>query len=65
MEFALKICHEIYHARKKIKKIYGLPKFKSQEVGMTQIPVDHAPLSTPCHVGLHVHFSTTNVSLDL
>ena len=30
------------------------------EVGLTQIPVDHAPLSTTCHVGLHVDFSSTN-----
>ena len=27
------------------------------EVGPVQIPVDHAPLSTTCHVGLHVDFS--------
>src|ERR1700738_3989491 len=30
------------------------------EVGLTQIPVDHAPLSTTCHVGLHVDFSSMN-----
>ena len=33
------------------------------EVGLMQIPVDHAPLSTTCHVGLHVDFSSTNFSL--
>ena len=35
------------------------------EVGLTQIPVDHAPLSTTNHVGFHVDFSSTNFSLDL
>ena len=30
------------------------------EVGMTQIPVDHAPLFIVRHVGLHVDFSSTN-----
>ena len=35
------------------------------EVGLTQIPVDHAPLSTTSHVGLHVDFSSTNFSLGL
>jgi hypothetical protein len=32
------------------------------EVELTQIPVDHAHLSTTCHVGLHVEFSSTNFS---
>jgi hypothetical protein len=35
------------------------------EVGMTQIPVDHAALSIVCRVGLYVDFSSTNFSLDL
>ena len=35
------------------------------EVGMMQIPVDHAPLSIVRHVGLHVDFSSTNFSLGL
>ena len=35
------------------------------EVGLTQIMVYHAPLSTTCHVGLHVDFSSPNFSLDL
>ena len=35
------------------------------EVGLTQISVDHAPLSTTSHVGLHVDFSSTNFSLGL
>ena len=26
------------------------------EVGLMQIPVDYAPLSTTCHVGFHVDF---------
>jgi hypothetical protein len=30
------------------------------EVGLMQIPVDHAPLSIVRHVGLHVDFSSTN-----
>ena len=29
------------------------------EVGLTQILVNHAPLSIVCHVGLHVDFSST------
>ena len=33
------------------------------EVGLRQIPVDHAPLSTTYHVGLHVDFSSTNFPL--
>ena len=28
------------------------------EVGLTQIPTDHAPLSMTCHVGLHVRLFT-------
>ena len=35
------------------------------KVGLMQILVDHAPLSTTCHVGLHVDFSSTNFSLGL
>ena len=35
------------------------------EVDLTQIPVDHAPLPTTCHVGLHVDFSSTNFFLNL
>jgi hypothetical protein len=34
-------------------------------VALTQIPADHAPLSTTCHVGLHVNFSFVDFSLDL
>jgi hypothetical protein len=30
------------------------------EVGLTKIPVDHAPLSLVRHVGLHVDFSSKN-----
>jgi hypothetical protein len=30
-------------------------------VGLTKIPVDHAPLSIVRHVGLHVDFSSTNL----
>jgi hypothetical protein len=35
------------------------------EVGLTKIPVVHAPLSTVRHVGLHVDFSSTNFVLGL
>ena len=35
------------------------------EVGMSQIPTDHGALSTTCHVGLYVDFSSTNFSLGL
>ena len=35
------------------------------EVDLTRIPVDHAPLSTTCYVGLHVDFSSMNFSLGL
>ena len=35
------------------------------EVGMTQIPVDHAPLFIVRHVGLHVDFSSMNFLLGL
>jgi hypothetical protein len=35
------------------------------EAGLTQIPVDHAPLSVVRHVGLHVDFSSTNFFLGL
>jgi hypothetical protein len=34
-------------------------------VGLTQIPVDHAPSFTTCHVGLYVDFSSTNFSLGI
>jgi hypothetical protein len=35
------------------------------EEGLTQILVDHAPLSIVRHVGLHVDFSSTNFLLGL
>ena len=35
------------------------------EVDLTQIPADHAPLSTTYHVGLHEDFTSTNFSLGL
>ena len=63
-----RICHGIYFGichdgRKNIKKIMvsrNLHEAHLQEVGLTQIPVDRAPLSIVCHVGLHVDFSSTN-----
>jgi hypothetical protein len=61
------ICHgirpEIYPAGKNIKKIMVSQDFCQThllEMGLTQILVDHAPLSIVCHVGLHVDFSSTN-----
>ena len=35
------------------------------EVSLTQIPANHGALSTTCHVGLHVDFSSTSFSLGL
>jgi hypothetical protein len=62
------ICPEICHAGKNIKKVMVSRKFRQThllEVGLTQIPVDHAPLSIVRHVGLHVDFSSTNFFLGL
>ena len=65
----LEICPEICHAGKNIKKnVMVSHNFRQAhffEVGLTQILVDHASLSTICHVGLHVDFSFTNFSLGL
>jgi hypothetical protein len=33
------------------------------KVGLMQISAYHTPLSTTCHVGLHVDFSSTSFSL--
>ena len=62
------VCPEICPAEKNIKKVMvsrNLRQAHLLEVGLTQIPVDHAPLSTTIHVGLHVDFSFTNFSLGL
>ena len=62
------ICPEICHVGKNIKKIMVSRNFRQThllEVGLTQIPIDHAPLSIVGHVGLHVDFSSTNFLLDL
>ena len=70
------ICFGIYHAvypeichpGKNIKNVMvsrNLRQAHVLEVGLTQIPVDHAPLSTTSHVGLHVDFLSTNFSLGL
>jgi hypothetical protein len=59
---------EICHAEKNIKKIMVSGNFRQthlQEVGLTKIMGDHAPLSIMCHVGLHVEFSSMNVFLGL
>jgi hypothetical protein len=53
---------------KNIKKIMVSRNFRQThllEVGLTKIPVDHAPLSIVRHVGLHVDFSSTNFFLGL
>jgi hypothetical protein len=66
------ICPTIYPeiclVGKNIKKIMISRNFCQThllEVGLTQIPVDHAPLFIVCHVGLHVDFSSTNFLLGL
>ena len=62
------VCPEICPAGKILKKFMvsqNLCQAHLLEVGLTQIPVDHAPLSTTSHVGLHVDFSSTNFSLGL
>ena len=62
------ICLEICLVGKNIKKVMVSQNVRQAhllEVGLTQIPVDHAPLSIVRHVGLHVTFSSTNSSLGL
>jgi hypothetical protein len=62
------ICLEIYHVGRNIKKVMvsrNLRQTHLLEVGLTQVPVDHAPLSIVRHVGLHVDFSSTNFFLGL
>jgi hypothetical protein len=62
------ICPEICPVEKNIKKIMVSRNFRQThllEVGLTKIPVDHAPLSIVRHVGLHVDFSSTNFFLGL
>jgi hypothetical protein len=52
--FCPAICPEICHAIKNITKIMVSLNFCQThflEVGLTQILVDHAPLSIVCHVG--------------
>jgi hypothetical protein len=64
LEFALKYVM----LKKYIKKIMVSRNFhrtRLLEVGLTKIPVDHAPLSIVRHVGLHVDFSSTNFFLGL
>ena len=45
---------------KKIMVSRSLRQAHLLKVGLIQIPVDHVPLSTNCHVGIHVDFSSTN-----
>ena len=57
------VCPKICLAGKNIKKLMvsrTLREVHLLEVSLTQNPVDHAPLSTTSHVGLHVSFSSTN-----
>jgi hypothetical protein len=66
VEYAMLIYHEIYPAGKHIEKVTvsrNLRQGRLQEVGLTQILVDHAPLLPTCHVGLHVDFSSTKLFL--
>jgi hypothetical protein len=70
--FSPRICPAIYpkicHVGKDIKKIMVSQNFRQTlllEVDLTQIPVDHAPLSIVRHVGLHVDLSSTNFVLGL
>jgi hypothetical protein len=54
---------EIFHVGKNIEKFMVSRNFRLThllEVGLTQIPVDHAPLSIFLHLELHVDFSSTN-----
>jgi hypothetical protein len=57
------MCTAICPAGKNIDKIMVFRNFRQThllEVGLTQIAVDHAPLSIVRHVGLHVDFSSAN-----
>ena len=49
--------------KEKIMVSQNLRQAHLLEVGLTKILVDHAPLSTTCHVGLHVDFLSMNFSL--
>ena len=49
---------------KYVLKFVLLPKILKKSRS-TRILVDHAPLFTTCHVGLHVDFSSMNFSWDL
>jgi hypothetical protein len=67
-EICLAVCPEICHVGENIKKFMVSRNFRQThllEVGLTQIPVDHRPLSIVRHVGLHVDFSSTNFLLGL
>jgi len=59
----LAICPEFCHDGKYIRKNMVSRNFRQTrllDVGLTQILVDHAPLSIVSHVGLHVDFPSTN-----
>jgi hypothetical protein len=61
LEFAMHFVMKVVILEKILKKSWSPGIFVSLEVGLTQIPVDHAPLSIVRHVGLHVDFSSTNL----
>ena len=68
LESALQSILKFVILEKLLKKIMVSHNFRRThllEVGLTQIPVDHAPLSIVRHVGLHVDFSSTNFVLGL
>jgi hypothetical protein len=63
MKFALQYVLKFVMLEKNIEKNMVSRNFRQThllEVGLKQIPVDHAPLSIVRHVGLHVDFSSTN-----
>ena len=68
LEYVLEFALKFVMLEKLSKRVMIYRNFLSVhvlEVGPTQTPVDHAPLSTTYHVGLHVDFSSMNFSLGL
>ena len=64
----LEIFPEIYHVGQNIKKVmvsWNLCHAHLLEVGMTKILGDHETLSTICHVGFHVDYSSIKYALGL
>ena len=68
LEYVMKSVMKFVMLEKILKKFMVSRNFRQThllEVGLAQIPVDHAPLFVVRHVGLHVDFSSTNFFLDL